>query len=77
MIFDRAYEHAIYLDVTATTPPTPGYKSKQRAEIVGSTRKIKAKKGNWVQHAGSIKSGVYLEVVVVFSVPHLEITQTK
>jgi large subunit ribosomal protein L4 len=35
------------------------HKSKERAEIVGSTRKIKKQKGTGTARAGSIKSGVF------------------
>ena len=35
------------------------HKSKERAEIAGSTRKIKKQKGTGTARAGSIKSGVF------------------
>jgi large subunit ribosomal protein L4 len=35
------------------------HKAKERAEIVGSTRKIKKQKGTGTARAGSIKSGVF------------------
>ena len=49
------------------------HKSKERAEIAGSTRKIKKQKGTGTARAGSIKSP-FLEVVDVFSVQDQEIT---
>ena len=54
-------EHAIYLDVkqflAANRQGT--HKSKERAEISGSTRKIKRQKGTGTARAGSIKSPVF------------------
>ncbi|MEO9532555.1 MAG: 50S ribosomal protein L4 [Crocinitomicaceae bacterium] len=54
-------DHAIYLDVkqylAANRQGT--HKSKERAEIVGSTRKIKKQKGTGTARAGSIKSPVF------------------
>ena len=47
-------DHAIYLDQRQGT-----HKSKQRAEIAGSTRKIKKQKGTGTARAGSIKSPVF------------------
>jgi large subunit ribosomal protein L4 len=54
-------EHAIYLDVKQyhANQRQGTHKSKQRAEIVGSTRKIKKQKGTGTARAGSIKSGVF------------------
>lgn len=53
--------HAIYLDVkqylAANRQGT--HKSKERAEIAGSTRKIKKQKGTGTARAGSIKSPVF------------------
>jgi len=54
-------EHAIYLDVkqflAANRQGT--HKSKERAEISGSTRKIKRQKGTGTARAGSIKSPIF------------------
>ena len=53
--------HAVYLDVKQylTNQRQGTHKSKERAEIVGSTRKIKKQKGTGTARAGSIKSGVF------------------
>lgn len=54
-------DHAIYLDVkqylAANRQGT--HKAKERAEIKGSTRKIKKQKGTGTARAGSIKSPVF------------------
>ena len=54
-------DHAIYLDVKQTMANSRQgtHKSKERAEIAGSTRKIKKQKGTGTARAGSIKSGVF------------------
>lgn len=54
-------DHAIYLDVKQylANQRQGTHKSKQRAEITGSTRKIKKQKGTGTARAGSIKSGVF------------------
>lgn len=54
-------DHAIYLDVKShlANKRQGTHKSKERAEIVGSTRKIKKQKGTGTARAGSIKSGVF------------------
>jgi large subunit ribosomal protein L4 len=54
-------EHAIYLDVKQhlANKRQGTHKSKERAEITGSTRKIKKQKGSGTARAGSIKSGVF------------------
>ena len=53
--------HAVYLDVKQylANQRQGTHKSKQRAEIAGSTRKIKKQKGTGTARAGSIKSGVF------------------
>ena len=53
--------HAIYLDVNQhlANKRQGTHKSKERAEIAGSTRKIKKQKGTGTARAGSIKSGVF------------------
>jgi large subunit ribosomal protein L4 len=53
--------HAVYLDVKQylANQRQGTHKSKERAEIVGSTRKIKKQKGTGTARAGSIKSGVF------------------
>jgi len=52
-------DHAIYLDVKQhmANRRQGTHKSKERAEISGSTRKIKRQKGTGTARAGSIKSG--------------------
>ena len=54
-------EHAVYLDVKQylANQRQGTHKAKERAEIVGSTRKIKKQKGTGTARAGSIKSGVF------------------
>ena len=54
-------DHAIYLDVKQilARKRQGTSKSKERAEISGSTRKIKKQKGTGTARAGSIKSGVF------------------
>jgi len=53
--------HAIYLDVKQhlANKRQGTHKAKERAEITGSTRKIKKQKGTGTARAGSIKSGVF------------------
>ncbi|MBI9056397.1 MAG: 50S ribosomal protein L4 [Labilibaculum sp.] len=57
----EANEHAIYLDVKQylANQRQGTHKSKERAEISGSTAKIKKQKGTGTARAGSIKSGVF------------------
>lgn len=52
-------DHAIYLDVKQhlANRRQGTHKSKERAEISGSTRKIKKQKGTGGARAGSVKSG--------------------
>jgi large subunit ribosomal protein L4 len=54
-------EHAIYLDVKQhlANKRQGTHKAKERAEITGSTRKIKKQKGTGTARAGSIKSGIF------------------
>lgn len=54
-------EHAIYLDVKQylAHQRQGTHKAKERAEIVGSTRKIKKQKGTGTARAGSIKSPIF------------------
>lgn len=54
-------DHAIYLDVKQylANQRHGTHKSKERAEISGSTRKIKKQKGTGTARAGSIKSPVF------------------
>jgi large subunit ribosomal protein L4 len=54
-------DHAIYLDVKQylAAQRQGTHKSKERAEIAGSTRKIKKQKGTGTARAGSIKSPVF------------------
>ena len=54
-------DHAIYLDVKQhlANRRQGTHKAKERAEITGSTRKIKKQKGTGTARAGSIKSPVF------------------
>lgn len=54
-------DHAIYLDVKQflANQRQGTHKSKERAEIVGSTKKIKRQKGTGTARAGSIKSPIF------------------
>lgn len=54
-------DHAIYLDVKQilANKRQGTHKSKERGEIVGSTRKIKRQKGTGTARAGSIKSPIF------------------
>ncbi len=54
-------DHAIYLDVKQylANQRQGTHKSKERAEITGSTRKIKKQKGTGTARAGSIKSPIF------------------
>lgn len=54
-------DHAIYLDVKQylAAKRQGTHKSKERADIQGSTRKIKKQKGTGTARAGSIKSPVF------------------
>jgi len=54
-------DHAIYLDVKQflANQRQGTHKSKERADIVGSTRKIKKQKGTGTARAGSIKSPIF------------------
>jgi large subunit ribosomal protein L4 len=53
--------HAVYLDVKQylANQRQGTHKAKERAEITGSTRKIKRQKGTGTARAGSIKSGIF------------------
>ena len=53
-------DHAIYLDVKRymANQRQGNHKSKERAEVKGSTRKIKKQKGTGTARAGSIKSPI-------------------
>src|SRR5210317_663677 len=54
-------DHAVYLDVKQflANQRQGTHKAKQRAEIVGSTRKIKKQKGTGTARAGSIKNPLF------------------
>jgi large subunit ribosomal protein L4 len=54
-------DHAIYLDVKRylANQRQGTHKSKERADIKGSTRKIKKQKGTGTARAGSIKSPIF------------------
>lgn len=53
--------HAVYLDVKQylANQRQGTHKAKEKAEITGSTRKLKKQKGTGTARAGSIKSGVF------------------
>lgn len=55
-------EHAMYLDVKQylANQRQGTHKSKERAEVAGSTRKIKKQKGTGGARAGSIKSPLFV-----------------
>lgn len=55
-------DHAIYLDVKQylANQRQGTHKSKQRAEIAGSTRKLKKQKGTGTARCGSIKSPLFV-----------------
>ncbi len=55
-------EHAMYLDVKQylANQRQGTHKSKERAEVAGSTRKIKKQKGTGGARAGSIKSPIFV-----------------
>ncbi len=54
-------EHVIYLDVKQhlANRRQGTHKAKERADIIGSTRKIKKQKGTGTARAGSIKSPIF------------------
>tara|TARA_B100001175_G_scaffold317525_1_gene334795 strand:+ start:2803 stop:3435 length:633 start_codon:yes stop_codon:yes gene_type:complete len=54
-------DHSIYLDVKQhlANKRQGTHKSKERAEIIGSTRKIKKQKGTGSARAGSIKNPIF------------------
>lgn len=54
-------DHAVYLDVKQhlANKRQGTHKAKERAEVAGSTRKIKKQKGTGTARAGSIKSPVF------------------
>ena len=54
-------DHAVYLDVKQhlANRRQGTHKAKERAEIIGSTRKIKKQKGTGTARAGSIKSPIF------------------
>ncbi len=54
-------EHAVYLSVKQylANQRQGSHKSKERAEIAGSTRKIKRQKGTGTARAGSLKSPIF------------------
>src|SRR5210317_1925875 len=54
-------DHAVYLDVKQhlANKRQGTHKAKERADIVGSTRKIKKQKGTGTARAGSIKSPIF------------------
>ncbi len=57
----EANEHAVYLDVKQhlANKRQGTHKSKERNEVVGSTRKIKRQKGTGTARAGDIKSPIF------------------
>jgi large subunit ribosomal protein L4 len=62
-VFDiEANDHAIYLDAKQymANNRQGTHKSKERAEVAGSTKKIKKQKGTGTARAGSIKSPLFV-----------------
>lgn len=61
LIFGIGNDHAIYLDAKQymANKRQGTHQSKERSEIVGSTRKIKRQKGTGTARAGSIKSPIF------------------
>ena len=57
----EANDHVVYLDIKhyLANQRQGTHKSKERAEIVGSTKKLKKQKGTGTARAGSIKSPVF------------------
>ncbi len=57
----EANDHAVYLDVKQylANQRQGTHKAKERADIAGSTRKIKKQKGTGTARAGSIKSPIF------------------
>lgn len=57
----EASDHAIYLEIKQylAAQRQGTHKSKERADIAGSTRKIKKQKGTGTARAGSIKSPIF------------------
>ena len=72
-------DHAIYLDVKSylANKRQGTHKSKERADIKGSTRKIKKQKGTGTARAGSIKNPLFRGGVEEFLVLSPEITHRK
>lgn len=58
-------DHAIYLDVKRylAAQRQGTHKAKERAEVKGSTRKIKRQKGTGGARAGSLKNPLFVEEV--------------
>ena len=71
-------DHAIYLDVKQYLANNRKglHKSKERAEIAGSTRKIKKQKGTGTARAEVLKTH-YLEEVVQYLVQDLDLMIKK
>src|SRR5699024_5443886 len=61
-------DHAIYLDVKQylANKRQGTHKSKERADVAGSTRKIKKQKGTGGARAGSLKSPIFVGGGTVF-----------
>ncbi|TAF64543.1 MAG: 50S ribosomal protein L4 [Cytophagales bacterium] len=61
-------DHAIYLDVKQylANQRQGTHKAKERAEVVGSTKKIKKQKGTGTARAGSLKSPVFVGGGTIF-----------
>jgi large subunit ribosomal protein L4 len=70
-------DHAIYLDVKQymANNRQGTHKSKERAEIAGSTKKIKRQKGTGTARAGSVKSPVFVGGGRVFGPKPKDYTQ--
>ena len=65
-------DHAIYLDVKQhlANKRQGNHKSKERAEIVGSTRKIKKQKGTGTSRAGRLQSPTFRHDGLIISPQH-------
>ena len=61
-------DHAIYLDIKRynASQRQGTHKTKERADVAGSTRKIKKQKGTGTARAGSLKSPVFVGGGTVF-----------
>jgi len=70
--------HALYLDAKQylANQRQGTHKTKERAEVIGSTRKIKKQKGTGTARAGDIKSPIFIGGGTVFGPRPRKYTQT-